>query len=330
MANSDVLRSRFASTDLAKRGRVRECLKCEDVGDKKEMSDHVLREHMEEEEMPFRCPACQKGFARRSSGQEHLRRVHPDSDQTIRGEEANWEEWLKTLSRDELLAVYARRFRRPSDSDVELDEDLPPLPVATAESLEVILPPLPVTAEELKPVKKPNHKPLIVRIPRLAIKEPEKMAMLEMDLPHLPVLTADIPKIGKVEQEVLEQEVLEEVVPIVQEDLAHPDLEILVQDDNLVLKEQDSEQDSEQDTEQASKVRRLDSGDFSAQLKQAVKEAVEPLHTKIFNLEKKIDRLLRHTPQANKGYRWGDRSHDRGATDTLRRGKANPAWKMKR
>ena len=321
MANSDVLRSRFASTDLAKRGRVRECLKCEDVGDKKEMSDHVLREHMEEEEVPFRCPACQKGFARRSSGQEHLRRVHPDSDQTIRGEEANWEEWLKTLSRDESLAVYARRFRRPSDSDVELDEDLPPLPVATAESLEVVLPPLPVTAEEPKPIKKPNHKPLMVRIPKLAIKVPEKMAMLEMDLPHLPVLTADIPKIGKVEQEVLE-----EVVPIVPEDLAHPELEILVQDDNLVLQEQDSEQDSEQ----ASKVRRLDSGDFSAQLKQAVKEAVEPLHTKIFNLEKKIDRLLRHTPQANKGYQWGERSPDRGATDTLRRAKANPAWKTKR
>ena len=60
----------------------------------------------------------------RSSGQEHLRRVYPDSDQTIRGEEANWEDWLKTLSRDESLAVYARRFRRPSDSDVELEEDL--------------------------------------------------------------------------------------------------------------------------------------------------------------------------------------------------------------
>ena len=42
---------------------------------------------MEEDEVPFRCPACQKGFARRSSGQEHLRRLHPDSDQTIRGEE---------------------------------------------------------------------------------------------------------------------------------------------------------------------------------------------------------------------------------------------------
>ena len=130
-------------------------------------------------------------------------------------------------------------------------------------------------------------------------------------------MTADIPKIGKVEQEVSE-----EVVPIVPEDLAHPELEILVQDDNLVLQEQDSEQ--------AIKVRRLDSGDFSAQLKQAVKEAVEPLHTKIFNLEKKIDRLLRHTPQANKGYQWGERSPDRGATDTLRRAKANPAWKTKR
>ena len=106
--------------------------------------------------------------------------MHPDSDQTIRGEEANWEDWLKTLSRDESLAVYARRFRRPSDSDVELEEDLPPLPVATAGNLEVDLPPLPVTVEEPKPVKKANHKPLIVRIPKLAIKVPEKMAMLEM------------------------------------------------------------------------------------------------------------------------------------------------------
>ena len=72
MANSDVLRNRFASTDLSKRGRVQECLKCNDVGDKKEMSDHVLRVHMEEEEVPFRCPACQKGFARRSSGRFDL------------------------------------------------------------------------------------------------------------------------------------------------------------------------------------------------------------------------------------------------------------------
>ena len=241
-------------------------------------------------------------------GQEHLRRVHPDSDQTIRGEEANWEEWLKTLSRDESLAVYAQRFRQPSDSDVELDEDLPPLPVATAESLE---PPLPVTAEEPKPVKKSNHKPLIVRIPKLAIKVPEKMVMLE-----IPV-EMDFPKIGKIELEVFE-----EMAPIVPEDLAHPELELLVQDNYLELQEDGSEQ--------ASKVRKVDSGDFSAQLKQAVREAVEPLHTKIFNLEKKIDRLLRHTPQANKGYQWGELSPDRGATDTLRRAKANPAWKTKR
>ena len=62
MANSDVLRSRFASTDLAKRGRVRECLKCDDVGDKKEMSDHVLRVHMEEDEVPFRVRPARSGL----------------------------------------------------------------------------------------------------------------------------------------------------------------------------------------------------------------------------------------------------------------------------
>ena len=302
MANSDVLRSRFASTDLAKRGRVRECLKCEDVGDKKEMSEHVLRVHMEEDEVPFRCPACQKGFARRSLGQEHLRRVHPDSDQTIRGEEANWEDWLKTLSRDESLAVYTRRFRRPSDSDVELEEelpplpiviagepemDLPPLPVATAGKLEVDLPPLPVTAEEPKPIKKAKHKPLIVKIPKLAIKVPEKMAVLEMpeemDLPHLLVVITEIPKIGKIEQkEMAELEMFEEVAPIVPEELVHPEqeeLELHVQDDELELQEEG--------TEQAHKVRKVDSEDVSAQLKQAVKEAVEPLHTKIFNLERR-------------------------------------------
>ena len=100
-----------------------------------------------------------------------------------------------------------------------------------------------------------------------------------------------------------ELEMFEEVAPIVPEELAHPELELLVQDDKLELQEEGSEQ--------ASKVRKVDSEEFSAQLKQAVKEAVEPLHTKIFNLEKKIDRLLRHTPQ------WGQRSPDRGATYTL-------------
>ena len=146
---------------------------------------------------------------------------------------------------------------------------------------------------------------------------------VEMDLPHLPVVTAEIPKIGKIEQkEMAELEMFEEMAPIVPEELAHPELELLVQDNDLELQEEGAEQ--------ARKVRKVDSGDFSAQLKQAVREAVEPLHTKIFNLEKKINRLLRHTPQANKGYQWGERSPDRGATDTLRRAKANPAWKSKR
>ena len=55
---------------------------------------------------------------------------------------------------------------------------------------------------------------------------------VEMDLPHLPALTAEIPKIGKIELEVFE-----EVAPIVPEDLAHPELELLVQDDDLELQE---------------------------------------------------------------------------------------------
>ena len=148
----------------------------------------------------------------------------PDSDQAIRGEEANWEDWLKTLCRDESLAVYARRFRQPSDSDVELEEDLPPLPVVTAGKLEVDLPPIPVTTEEPKLVKKVKHKkmvPLIVKIPKLATNEPEMPE--EIDLPPLPVVTAEEPKVVKKikQKKMAKLEMLEEVAPIVPEEFAH-------------------------------------------------------------------------------------------------------------
>ncbi len=66
------MRKMKAKEDLKKRGRVFSCNHCRVKGEAKYLKDHLVKDHMKPEDIPFHCPICGEGFGRLSSAGTHL------------------------------------------------------------------------------------------------------------------------------------------------------------------------------------------------------------------------------------------------------------------
>ncbi len=73
----------FTSTDYYRRNRltravVYSCPECEydTTGSRIQLQNHIHARHTREEERPYQCAHCERGFAQRSHLMQHLKRIH--------------------------------------------------------------------------------------------------------------------------------------------------------------------------------------------------------------------------------------------------------------